>query len=99
MNANGTDPDDVVQSAISQWCASQFGRDLGFSRELADLQWSDEIDDDDPYVNWEIVDASGRRFEVEIDVQVTELTDEVLAKRAELEKRLRELQAKARATS
>lgn len=92
MSGPDKTPADVVRSTIYQWCEDQFGRDLGMSRGLRDLRWSDEMPDDDPFATWEVVDKDGTRFEVEIEVDVTELTAKVLAERSAFVERMQKLQ-------
>lgn len=90
---NDRSPADEMRSRIEQWAVDQFGRDLGYSHGLHDLEWSEDMDDDDPHATWEIVDGQGRRFEIELEATVTELTDAELTRRADFVERMKRLQA------
>lgn len=70
---------DDVRRRIEDFLAYELGAALGY--QLDGLEFDGDDDDDDAFL-WVVKDRDGRRFEIEFDVTVVELTDELLARRA-----------------
>lgn len=74
-------PGDELAGRVAELFDYEFGNAIGRYGRL-DVAWDDAMPEDDPDATWTVVDTAGRRFEVEFEVTVTELTPEVLAARA-----------------
>lgn len=74
---------DQVTDDFANFISDRVGNAIG-SWELRGYEWAGEEDDDDPYPPLIVADSQGRRFEVEFEVMVTELSDEEMARRAAL---------------
>ncbi len=85
-------PADTVRNNVAELLDAKLNSALGY--ELRGLTWDGDEDDDDPYQTLIVKDRDGRRFEIEFEVNVTELTDEVLAGRAAFVERMKKLQAR-----
>lgn len=81
-------PSDVVRNSIGEFLDDKLNSGIGSDHRLKSLTW-DGDDDGDPYAVLVVKDEAGRRFEVEFEVMVTELTSAVVAERAEFERRLK----------
>lgn len=90
--SSDTHPADRLCSTIATWLVDELNSQIG-QYPLRELEWDGDEDDDDPCAPLIVKDAEGRRFEVEIDVSVTELTEAVLAERAAFVERMQRLQA------
>jgi hypothetical protein len=85
-------PEDKVRTDVAQFLDDKLNYAIG--DELRGLTWDGDEDDNDPYQTLVVKDREGRRFEVEFEVNVTELTAEVLAERAAFVERMQKLQAR-----
>lgn len=85
-------PDDKVASTVHEHLSDYLNRELGHG--LRGLIWDGDEDDDAVDQPLIVKDSEGRRFEIELNVEVTELTKEELARRVGFVERMRALQAR-----
>ena len=79
-------PADEVRRMIDDYIDHGLTMDMGYMGEIRRLKFVDDVNDGG--FPWVVEDSEGRRFEVEYEVHVTELTPEFLARREEEMRRL-----------
>lgn len=82
-------PADQVRADVEDFLEYELSNGIGGSG-LRQYEWDGEEVDEDPYPPLIVKDDEGRRFEVEFNVHVVELTEQGLAERAAFVKRMQQ---------